>query len=1153
MRTKFLLLLGAILLWGCSDTLEENLNSDFQKLEIQINGNIDQEYVSRVNDGGFCDGDQIGLYGVNWTDKNTIQGTLQDENNQVNNVRYTYDGEKGVWTSSVSAYYKDVNTNIDLYAYYPYGVPTNVNEYPFEVAKDQNNDDGYGMSDFLWAKTENVQPSEGKVKLLFDHILSCVKVVLTEGENFEKGEFEKLSKSVMVKNTKHSSTIDLSTGIATVTGNPSNEGILMMEDESDSFRAIVVPQTVGAQNVLFAITVDGITYNYKQAAAFVYEAGKQAMVTLSVTKNTATGTYEFELTDTQIVDWTADNKSHNGTARQYYVVHQETPGTLGELIVADGKNPNKIKNLKITGNVDASDFYFMRDNMEILEAVNMKECKIHDSGLFGEDVIPDYALSFGYDGTKHLTHFVFPEKVVKIGERAFRNTLLSGALIIPNDVVEIGHSAFALTNITSLSLPGNIKKLGQGAFAQCSSLTGNLSLPSSLESIGQECFDNCSFTGNLIIPSGIKDISDATFRYCDFSELVIPDGVKTIGYAAFYDCGKLSGQLVLPESLVVIGTSAFYGCSFQGELIIPSGVKVIETSAFSFCNFSNLVLQEGLVEIGDNAFAYNKRLSGMLRFPESLTTIKVGAFSDCLTLSSLELPSKLATIQVAAFGGCYGIASIISHAVQPPTIIGSAFDGVAKDNFTLEVPEASVADYQTAPGWNEFRRISAHHDFSIGRPLMRTLNAEYSKEYTLRVPSGMNWSIKSKPDWVTITPSSGVGKQNVTITVNKMERTSDTFTIESKDEYGNISSQTYQGRADEIVFLLDDKNYTSIMKVEQYDYDYGDGDVIEAGTIKNNGVNLVFMGDCFDAQDIATGKYMDGINQAIEHFFAIEPYKSYRNYFNVYTVVGMSPDSGMGTVNTIREAKFGSQYTIHAGVAPDEGITFEYACKAQTVNESNIHQSLVVLVENSQDYGGITYMWPDGSAIAVCPMSDDAYPYDFRGLVQHEAGGHGFGKLGDEYIYHNAFIEACSCLCCPHIIEFNTGKSYGWYDNLSLTGDMNEVPWSHLIFHPDYSDKVDMYEGGFYHARGVYRSERTSCMNNNIPYFSAISRQTIVERIMKYAGESFSQESFYAMDKQDAGGRSIQQSWDKVVTPSYVGASKQHAPKIMSGKPRIGK
>ena len=68
------------------------------------------------------------------------------------------------------------------------------------------------------------------------------------------------------------------------------------------------------------------------------------------------------------------------------------------------------------------------------------------------------------------------------------------------------------------------------------------------------------------------------------------------------------------------------------------------------------------------------------------------------------------------------------------------------------------------------------------------------------------------------------------------------------------------------------------------------------------------------------------------------------------------------------------------------------------------------------------------------------------------------------------------------------------------------------MYHPDYSNTVDIYEGGFFHTRGIFRSEPNSCMNNNVPYYSAISRQAIVERIMDYAGVPFDLEDFYAND-----------------------------------------
>ena len=544
-----------------------------------------------------------------------------------------------------------------------------------------------------------------------------------------------------------------------------------------------------------------------------------------------------------------------------------------------------------------------------------------------------------------------------------------------------------------------------------------------------------------------------------------------------------------------------------------------------------LQLPSTLEVIGDYAFYGCSRLSGVVEIPENIISIPSNVFSFCSDLQGVVLSKNTEFVAENAFQNCFKLNSIVCNAINPPQLAESAFDGVAKDNFTVEVPEASVASYSVAPGWKEFRRISAHHDFSISRNLFRTLNASDSKTLVLRAPSGEAWSVESVPEWVSVEPSSGTGKVEVTVTV---------------DELAEGSGY----REGEVVFLLDGKDYRTRTKVEQYDYHYGDGDVLTHQTASvGAGVDIVFMGDCFDAKDIAEGNYLNAMNEAVEHYFAVEPYKTYRDYFNVYTVFGLSPDSGVGDVNTIREARFGSAYAL-GGITPDETVCFEYACKAPTVSEADISHTLVVLIENTSDYGGITYMWGDGSAIACCPMSTDVYPYDFRGLIQHEAGGHGFGKLGDEYIYHNGFIQTCLCICCPHVDEFNANKARGWYENLSLSGDMYEVPWSHLIFDPQYSNLVDIYEGGFMHMRGVFRSEPNSCMNNNVPYFSAISREAIVKRIMEYAGVPYSFEDFKARDVLDAstaGISAVSKSPSSYV--EYPASNRQHNPVYMGEKP----
>lgn len=1193
-----------LLMAGCTTGLEDfRQTSNADAPVINIDGSIGQIYTTRVDDGGFCDGDQVGLYGVNYTDDNTNAGTLLDEDNQVDNARYTFDESSWTWKSQAPVYYKDAETNIDLYAYYPYGNPKSVTEYAFEVQQDQsgkNANEGYAMSDFLWGKVENVKPSEAKVKIKFNHRMACVNVVLVEGEGFEEAEFDNLEKNVLVMNTTRSAHINLATGIVTATGKPANEGILMKQN-AEGFRAIVVPQTVAAMSPLFSITIDGVEYRFKKDSDFVYEAGKQSKFSIQINKKTPTGEYEFVLTDTEIVDWIADLDSHGGEARQYYVVHCDEPGSLKAKILADGKNPAKIKNLKVSGKINVGDFYFMRDEMEILQSINLKESQIigakwywrgyidgesrkeyfcteypatteeataqvqarypestiETNGRSGTSEFPDNEIpEQAFYQKPTLVNFVFPEKVIKIGIDAFRETTLSGALIIPDDVVEIGVGVFEKTNITSLQLPTNLKVIGSAAFKRCSSMAGSLILPESLESIGSSAFESCSMlSGTLSLPSKLTEIPVFCFDFCNFTgDLIIPDNIKSIGSYAFRDC-KFNGQLILGSNITKLESYAFSSCPFQGELFIPKAMQRIDEYAFHSAKFSRIVFEEGseLVKIGGTAFSSNGRLSEPVVLPEGLITIGGDAFAKCSSMPSIVIPSTVTTIGSRAFANCYYMSNMQCNATTPPVVGSGAFDGIGKENFTLEVPEQSVSLYQTANGWADFNRISAYYDFSISRKHMRTLNAEYSKTYMLRVPSGEAWKVESCPSWVSVSPSSGVGRTEVSITVSEMPRTTETFSFEVASTNGNWSEEIHEGRAGEIVFLLESKDRRVSMDVQQYDCDNYDGQVIAQDASVGAGVNIVFMGDCFDARDIATGSYMEGINEAIGYYFAIEPYKSYRDYFNIYTIVGMSDDSGMGTVNTVKDAKFGSQYSL-SGIAPNTQATYEYAMKAATVNENNLNKTLVVMVENTQDYGGICYMWADGSAIAVCPMSRDAYPFDFRGIVQHEAGGHGFAKLADEYIYTNGFVSSCDC-SNSHLKEFLAGKALGWYRNLSTDGNYNSVEWAHLFAHPDYMNIVDMYEGGYYHSRGIYRSEANSCMNNNVPYYSAISRQEMVERIMEYAGLEFSLEDFYAKDVRDASNNDfVTRALDKEETSVYnASLGKQKAPKFMGEKPQINK
>ena len=1125
MKKTSALLVFLVILAGCVKENPWGPVVPGDAIPLNIEGSIDQ-IPTKATATGFVDGDALGLFAVNYENGNQTAGILQASGNQADNVQYVFDGKNLKWNSLKPVYYKDANTNVDLYVYYPYQSSIDsIKAYSFEVQRDQSQAEtqtalsGYEASDLLWGKVENVSPSENRVLVTLKHRLSSVIVSLKEGSGFADGEFSLLEKTVLATGTTRKASVDFSDGTVTPVGPAQVDGIVMAPQEGDSFRAVVIPQTVAASTSLFSITVGGVSYSFQRDAAVTYEAGKMTRFTITVSRKIPSGEYEFTLSDAEILPWTEDRNTHGGEARQYYVVNVTEPGTLGSLIRADKKNPDKIRNLKVTGTVTTEDFYFMRDSMAILEAVNMRECRIVDAIIGGEpsecerctidDAIPNYA----FREMKSLFYFVFPEKVSVIGTNAFRSSNLAGHLILPDDVTVICAEAFMGTRITGITLNDRLERIEGASFYECTNCTGSLLLPASLKRIGGLAFSKTCFSGPLVLPSNLESIDGWAFESAGSftGNLSIPDKVKSIPPHAFAG-SRFSGSLEL-NNVVEVGGHAFSGCGFSGSLILNDEISEIQDEVFCDNSFTELKLPANLKTIGYSAFGGNPIMNPIV-IPEGCIVIDQGAFMDCSFIPEISFPSTLQTIQVNAFRGCSGLVRMESKAIEPPQVFPEAFWGVGKDNLTLEVPNQSVVRYQTSDGWSDFKRISAHYDFSISRRLFRALNDESSRTLLLRAPSGQGWSIESKPDWVTVSPDQGVGSAEVTVTVAQMPRTSDTFISETWKNGAYQDSRTYAGRAGEIVFLLNGKDYRSSLTVEQYDYGYGDGDTMPAlSSTKGNGIDLVFLGDGYDARDIADGTYLQNMQDAVTHFFAVEPYATYKEYFNAHIVFARSEESGLESVNTITENKFGSYCPIRLAVQRLDDA-FLYAKKAPI---GSLNESLVVLLVNSSIYEGITYMYSDGSALAACPVSTHAYPYDFRGIVQHEAGGHGFGKLGDEYIYHNAYAEDCP-ICGGDVTPMvRQAKSLGWYRNLELTGDWNKVGWSHLIFNPSYSDMVDVYEGGYMHTRHIWRSEPTSCMNNNISYFSTISRQAIVERIMNYAGEEFTLEKFYSKDSRSVG------------------------------------
>ena len=1158
---------------ACSDDLTNgtSLNGSGQKLELQAN--IQQENVSRANDNGFADGDQIGVFVVNYENETTAP-VLQLSGNHADNVRFTYDDNEYKWNGSYQLYWKDNKTPIDVYGYYPFiSQISSITEQPFSVERNQRDTkngekmSGYEKSDFLWAKAEHIAPTDATIILKHRHIMAGIEVTLVEGTGFADGEWTDAEKNVLVQNIVKAGTVNLRDGSVTPSGSAAGTSIIPQEAQG-KYRAVVLPQSVAGGTPLFVVTVDGKAMPFSRSETMDYMRGKLHKFTFEVNKTATSGDYELKLLSDAIVNWENDPLSHNGTAREYITVHVEEGEYLGDVIKRMGiSDPSLIKNLKLTGCIDRKDnFDYIRKSMPYLEAINLKELRTkdmpsrsHNAGggtdEYGQpNYADDYLPSLAFENLLYLQYVVWPDHIKGIGNGALAGCPLRGSLILPEGLKYIGGDAFGAyghqqNNLTGeLYIPSTVEYIGNNIFggydSQLCYISGEVVLPHEMKYLGSAFFNCPRLTGTIRIPDGITEVN-AFMAPNMTGDVIIPQGVKKVN-----GIGGQPSSIYFPEGVEEIGTLWSFDYNYghvaynstplrflKGDLKLPSTLKKIGDGAFYGANISHVRIPEGIEIIPKYSFGYTS-LTDTLTIPNSVVQIKESAFRNCKYLNAIILPENLTQIWGDCMNGCWSLDYIQCNAKEPPLVEGGEFTGIEKNNFTLVVPEGSVDAYRNAPGWKEFKRISAYRNF-VCRPMKaKLLNKSNVRSVILNADG--NWEMTSCPSWVHVDKTSGNKKTELSVTIDALAKGA-----------GN--------REGEVVFTLKDKvdekgnAITCNYVVQQFDYEHEEDSQVQLlKHTKGNGVKIVFIGDGYDAEDIATRAYLNDVEEGMEYFFGIEPYKTYKEYFDVYIDFPMSYESGVcSNVNIWRTTKFDTTYGAgnngRLKVNFDDMMSYVMNDVAGTVvNAENVNKTLIISILNSDVYEGLTCMWSTGAAIAAVPHSRYGYPNDYRGLIQHEAGGHGFGKLADEYIYHRANIHRCPCICCPHVDDFNWGKSIGWYRNVSLNGRHREVDWSHLIFDDRYQDIVDIYEGGFYHSEGVYRSELNSCMNNNVPYYSTVSRQEMVERIMKYSGGTFDFETFVSKDSREMGDKFLTRSG------SAGGASQAiegNAPMVVKGSP----
>lgn len=308
-------------------------------------------------------------------------------------------------------------------------------------------------------------------------------------------------------------------------------------------------------------------------------------------------------------------------------------------------------------------------------------------------------------------------------------------------------------------------------------------------------------------------------------------------------------------------------------------------------------------------------------------------------------------------------------------------------------------------------------------------------------------------------------------------------------------------------FLYSKDEWTDFKYVGDTDFyessDYSaDGKVRTLQTAsRGNGIDIVIMGDGYSDRLIANGTYDSTMDSAAEKFFSVEPYKTFRDMFNVsiVTAVSRNEEFALGT-----ETAFSGYFGSGTAIQGNDQAVFDYAQKAIPIERMN--EALILVIMNSDKYAGTCYMYyptsgdyGNGTSIAYIPTGADEKA--FEEVLLHEAGGHGFAKLADEYGYEDMHG-------IPDYVRsgYENEEQYGWWRNVDFTNDPKSIKWNMFLSDARYADEgLGVFEGGLTYWTGVYRPSETSIMRYNTGGFNAPSREAIYYRIHKLAyGESWS-------------------------------------------------
>lgn len=286
-----------------------------------------------------------------------------------------------------------------------------------------------------------------------------------------------------------------------------------------------------------------------------------------------------------VIYWLYDNTEITDSHVEFN--NEVNGGSIFFLRFSEAKGLDKITSLKISGYMDLSDLWVVR---ECTNLVTADFSEAHMDGAFDKDDI-------SFAGLEFLETVILPTNMPSIATDCFQGC----------------------TNLKSITMQWGVERIEDNAFESLSLLEKVDMSNASTTRIGDSVFCKCSSLKEVVLPSSIKVIDEYAFAYCtSLEEITLPNSLWFVGSRMFAGCKNLK-QVKLSTGTSFINLRMFAGCSSLESLTIPATVTDVYAQPFYNCTKLKHIRLEATTppQLHQDVFAGFDRSACTLSVPQS--------------------------------------------------------------------------------------------------------------------------------------------------------------------------------------------------------------------------------------------------------------------------------------------------------------------------------------------------------------------------------------------------------------------------------------------------------------------------------------------------------------------------------------------------------